>query len=90
MPSYRVKEKGFFDGRIYDPNGKRPVLVVDKPFTKKNMPSWVEPIKETTTQSKARQTAAKKQTEAAKKKAAEDKKDIENASFMGGGEVETL
>jgi len=23
MPSYKVKEKGFFDGRLYDPEGKR-------------------------------------------------------------------
>ena len=68
MPSYRVKEKGFFDGKMFDPEGKRPILTVDKPFTKKNMPSWVEPIKETAAQSKARQAAEKKATAAAKKK----------------------
>jgi|TARA_Y100000310_G_scaffold127563_1_gene126692 hypothetical protein len=46
MPSYRVKQKGYYGGKIYDPEGKRRTLVVDKPFDKKTMPSWVEPIKE--------------------------------------------
>lgn len=49
MHSYKVKEKGFFNGKIYDPNGKRPVLHRDEPFPKKNgkeqVPSWLEPIK---------------------------------------------
>ena len=42
MPQYRVKERGFFNGRIYDPNGKRPVLVTAEPLDK--VPSWLEPI----------------------------------------------
>lgn len=47
MPSYKVIAKGF-DGRVYDPNGKRNVLHRDEPFPKKNgkeqVPSWLEPM----------------------------------------------
>lgn len=47
MPSYKVIAKGF-DGRMYDPEGKRNVLHRDEPFPKKNgveqVPSWLEPI----------------------------------------------
>ena len=46
MPSYNVIAKGFYGGKTYDPQGKRRVLDVDKPFNKATMPSWVEPIKE--------------------------------------------
>lgn len=41
MPSYNVERPGFFHGRLYGPNSKRPVLTVDKPFTEKTKPSWV-------------------------------------------------
>lgn len=57
MYSYKVKEKGFFNGKIYDPNGKRPVLHRDEPFPKKNgkeqVPSWLEPVKPATSQKPA-------------------------------------
>ena len=47
MPSYKVIAKGF-DGRMYDPEGKRNVLHRDEPFPKKNgveqVPSWLEPM----------------------------------------------
>lgn len=43
MPSYKVKEKGFFDGKSYDPQGKRKTLFVEKAF--KKCPSWLELIK---------------------------------------------
>ena len=47
MPSYKVIAKGF-DGRVYDPNGKRNVLHRDEPFPSKNgkeqVPSWLEPM----------------------------------------------
>lgn len=46
MPQYQVVKKAFFGGKLYDPAGKRTVLTVDKPFTEKNIPSWVKPIKE--------------------------------------------
>lgn len=101
MPSYKVKSKGFFDGKIYDPDGKRTMLHTEKPFPKKNnkeqVPSWLEAIKsETPAQAKARKAAETKAANAAKKKAEDDKKDIADASFLGEGEstqtntVETL
>ena len=99
MPSYKVIEKGFYGGRIYDPNGKRRVLHTDKPFPKKNnkeqVPSWLEPLKsETAAEKKKREAAEKKDAKAAADKAEQDQKDIADASFMGEGEqastVETL
>lgn len=99
MPSYKVKSKGFFAGKIYDPDGKRTVLHTEKPFPSKDkkeqVPSWLEAIKsETPAQAKARKAAETKAANAAKKKAEDDKKDIADASFLGEGEspsqVETL
>lgn len=99
MPSYKVLQPGFFGGRIYDPEGKRPVLHTDKPFPKKDkveqVPSWLEPLKaETTAEKKKREAAEAKALEAAEAKKEADQKDIENMSFMGDGEspsnVETL
>ena len=43
MPKYLVKEKGFYNGRIYDPFGKRTILDTSEAF--KKCPSWLEPIK---------------------------------------------
>ena len=45
MPQYQVIDKGFFGGKLYDPAGKRRTLTVDKPFSDKDIPSWVKPIK---------------------------------------------
>lgn len=83
MPSYQVKRKGFFGGKLYDPDGKRPVLSVDKPFTDKDMPSWVTPIKET--------AAPKARTKGKAKAKVESPKD--EPSFMeddASNSVETL
>ena len=57
MPQYKVIAAGFYDGHLYDPEGKRTVLQVDKPFTKKNkMPSWVTDMpKETAAAKKKRE-----------------------------------
>ena len=44
MPQYKVKSVGFYEGKLYDPEGKRKVLNTDKPFPKGKIPSWVEPI----------------------------------------------
>lgn len=44
MPSYRVLEPGFFDGKTYGPKEKRNVLTVDKPFSKEEFPEWLEPL----------------------------------------------
>ena len=41
MPQYKVIKRGFFHGRMYDPLGKRPVLVVDEPFKDGEKPSWI-------------------------------------------------
>lgn len=94
MPVYRVIEKGFYDGRLYDPAGKRRTITRDKPFSKAEMPSWVEPIKQTAAAAKSA-AASKKKAAATKKKVEDDQKDIQAASFMGDGEaagadVETL
>lgn len=47
MPTYRVKARCFIDGKLYDPEGKRPFYNRDKPFTKKNpCPKHLEPLSE--------------------------------------------
>lgn len=92
MPRYKVLQKGFYNSKTYDPNGKRNFLYTDK--TLKPVPSWLEAMKaETAAEKKKRLTAEKKQAEADKKKAEQDQKDIQDTSFMGKeGEsaVETL
>ena len=94
MPSYKVKAPGFFNAKFYDPNGKRPVLHTDKPFTKKNpMPSWVSDMpKESAAVKAKREAQAASQDAADKQKAEQDQKDVEDLSFLGAGEtaVETL
>lgn len=99
MPSYQVLKTGFFNGRLYDPEGKRKILYTEKPFPKKGnkeqIPSWLKLMKsENAAQKKNREaseTAAKKD---AAKKAEDDRQEIADASFMGEGEkshsVETL
>ncbi len=99
MPSYKVIAQGF-DGKMYDPDGPRNVLIRDEPFPKgkdgkEQVPSWLEAIAaETPAQAKKRKAAEKKREAAAAKKAAEDKAEIKGASFLGAGEtsstVETL
>lgn len=94
MPSYKVIQKGYFGGKLYDPEGKRKVLKVEKPFGKKDIPSWVEPIKdvkETAAEKKAREKSEKEQAE----KDAQNKRDVDAAvSFQDkpslSGPVETL
>lgn len=95
MPQYKVVAPGFFGGKMYDPNGKRNVLFVDKPFKKGKLPSWLaEMPKESAAVKKKREEQEASQAAAAAEKAAQDEQDIENASFLGDGElgsnVETL
>ena len=99
MPSYEVISKGFINGRLYDPEGKRQVYHADKPFpkegNKEQVPSWLKAMpSETIAQARVRTTAEKKAAIASSKKAEADKKDIADASFLGEGEssktVETL
>lgn len=88
MPKYKVKAKGFFGGKMYDPDGKRTYVVVDKPF--KKCPLWLEPMKaETAAEKKKREAAEKRQSKIDAEKAEIDKAEIEGASFLGST-VETL
>lgn len=80
MPSYRVKQQGFHDGRLYDPNGKRRVLHTDKPL--KPVPKWVEPMEEeTAAQRKKRLAKEKKAAVAAKEAEQEKKKAVDAVTF---------
>ena len=93
MPKYEVIAKGFYQGRLYDPNGKRKNLFSDKPL--KKVPSWLKAVKaESAAEKKKRESLEKKTNAADQKKAAEDKKAVEDMNFMGEGEkssaVETL
>lgn len=38
---YKVIARGFYGGKLYDPDGKRPVLDVPKSFKKGELPSWL-------------------------------------------------
>ncbi|MCK4518436.1 hypothetical protein KAT92_06670 [Candidatus Babeliales bacterium] len=96
MPRYKVIAPGFYDGKLYNPEGKRRVLNTDKPFTKKNpMPSWLaDTPKESEAVRKKREAQETSQAEADSAKAEQDKEDIADASFLGDGEtgssVETI
>ena len=80
MPSYKVIKDGFHEGVFYSPDGKRPVLNVDKQF--KKCPSWLEPVKGETAQQKgARTKAENKAKEDAAARAAEDKKSVDAVTF---------
>lgn len=88
MPIYKVKSRGFFGGKVYDPEGKRRTLSTDKPFPAKKFPQWLEPLKEeTAAQKKKRESAERKAAADAEKKAKQDKEDIAQATFMGEGET---
>lgn len=83
MATYKVIAKGFYNGALYTPDGKRNTLTVDKAFTKKNMPSWVQPIKEpTAAEKKAAEKAAKEAAEAQAAADAENQKDIDEVTFL--------
>lgn len=85
MPKYKVISKGFYDGQVYDPTGKRKFVHTDKPL--KPVPSWMKTVKaETVAEKKKRLEAEKIVADAAKKSVEDDKKEIADASFMGAGE----
>ncbi len=87
MPQYKVIAPGFYDGRLYDPQGKRKTLSIDLPFNKKNpMPTWLTKIPEESKALKEKREALEKsQKEADDQKALDDKNDIANASTEGDG-----
>ena len=70
MPQYRAKEKGFWEGELYGPNTKRPIVTTDKPL--KKVPKWLEPMK-TESKSAASQAAADSEYKRAQKKLKEAK-----------------
>lgn len=99
MPRYKVLIKGFFGGRLYDPEGKRRILHTEEPFPSKDkveqVPKWLEALKsETSADAKSRKAADAKTAKTAKQKHKDDQKEISDASFLGEGEnnktVETL
>jgi len=86
MPTYKVISRGFFDGRMYDPEGKRSILHTDKPFSKKEIPSWLTPIpKESDAVKAKRKSQEVSQASADVEKSKQDKMDIANASTVGDG-----
>jgi hypothetical protein len=99
MPRYKVIAPGFFNGKTYNPNGKRRVLHTDKPFPKSTkgvkkgetaqemVPSWLKRLPdESLADEQKRKDAEAAAALAAKEKAENDRKDIGDASFMGEGE----
>jgi hypothetical protein len=87
MPKYKVTAPGYHGGHLYHPEGKRKVLITDKPFSKKNMPSWVKLMKsETAEEKEARKAKEAAESKEAAEKAEQDQKDIKEASFLGEGE----
>lgn len=75
MPQYKVKKQGFMNGVLYQPNGKRNVVVTDKPL--KSVPAWLEPISAAAAKvvkSKAKRSASKKEID-------EQKKEIDSVNF---------
>ncbi len=91
MPRYKVIAPGFFDGRLYHPDGKRPVLDTAKPFPKKKMPSWLtlmpaesEAVKE------KRELQELSEKDAVDQKIADDQNDISGASSQGAGEAQSF
>jgi hypothetical protein len=92
MSSYKVIAPGFFGGISYSPTGKRTTLIVDKPFAKDKLPSWLEPMVavKVTPADKAKATKTAK-AEAAK--AESDAAEVDSAMFVTGATpsvVETL
>lgn len=96
MPSYKVTKPRFFDGKLYEPNGRRSVITVEKKFDK--VPAGLELIAgETATQARSRQAAAAASAKSAKASKAELQSESAGASFMSddldaapASKVETL
>lgn len=43
MPNYEVLEPGFYNGKLYDPSGKRRIVTTDKPLNP--VPKWLKAVK---------------------------------------------
>ena len=44
MPLYRATKPGYWGGIYRDPDGKHPTVETAKPISKKDLPSWLEPV----------------------------------------------
>ena len=93
MALYQVIAEGFYEGKLFQPNGKRNKLYREKAF--KQCPSWLKPIKEmTAAEKKAEAAAAKKAAEQQEKDAAEKKTEVDSVTFIdtpdASSKVETL
>lgn len=99
MPRYKVIETGFFNGKMYSPNGKRKELHTAEPFPKstkglkkgqkgvEQVPSWLKRLPDQSpAEEQARIAVEEAEALAAAEALANDQKEIENASFMGEGE----
>ena len=81
MLRYKVLEKGFAKGRMYDPLGKRNILHSDEPI--KPVPSWLEPMKEESAAAKKkRETATAKANLETAERLDNEKSDIEAVTFI--------
>jgi hypothetical protein len=96
MIGYPVLERGFFGGKLYEPQGKRKVLYVDKPFKKDEKPIWVgEAIQSNVAADKPKAKRKPKAKQAIDDSAATDTvtSDDNVPDFIGdddAGSVETL
>jgi hypothetical protein len=92
MPRYEVIKSGFYDGKLYDPEGKRKILITADAF--KNCPSWLRPTKEeSASQREKRETNEAKRAKANADKVKQDRKDIDAVTFVEppkSVQVETL
>ncbi len=79
MPTYPVKEKCFFNGKVHRPGQ---TVTIDEPFPVGKKPAWAgEAIRETATQVKSRKAAASKATKAKADAKKADTKEINEVSF---------
>lgn len=72
MPQYRAKEKGFWNGELYGPDTKRPIVITDSPL--KPIPKWLEPMK-----NESRSAASQAKADADYKKAQKKLKEAKEA-----------
>lgn len=90
MLRYKINKPGFHLGRLYDPNGKRPILYTSKPFPKKKgkngkqeeqVPSWMTRMPdENQTETQLRETAEEEAARLEKERKEADDREV--TSFM--------
>lgn len=80
MPSYKVTQPRFHEGKLYHPEGKRSVIRRSKPYPNGKVPEGLVLIKETAAQARKASVKAKAETKASEKKKSDDTKEIQSAS----------